>query len=48
MTVTEVTDQIKRVIVIVVVVVADFNFLYNYLTKEEKQHSQEFLLLFVI
>lgn len=23
-------------------------FLYNYLTKEEKQHSQEFLLLFVI
>lgn len=47
MTVTEVTDQIKRVIVIVVV--ADFNFLYNYLTKEEKQHSQEeFLLLFVI
>lgn len=27
---------------------ADFNFLYNYLTKEEKQHSQEFLLLFVI
>lgn len=46
MTVTEVTDQIKRVIVIVVV--ADFNFLYNYLNKEEKQHSQEFLLLFVI